>query len=111
VQNVTFKKFLALLEQSFREHVGVEFYADKLSMSTRNLNFICHNILQRSVTEIIELRKLIEAKNLLINTEKSISDIGFEVGYNEKTYFTSVFKKKSGQTPSEFGVEMKKLIS
>jgi len=111
VQNDTFKKFLALLEQSFHEHEGVEFYADKLFMSARNLNLICHNTLQRSVTEIIELRKLIEAKNLLINTEKTISEIGFEVGFNEKTYFTSVFKKKSGQTPSEFRAEMKRLIS
>lgn len=110
IQNDTFKKFLALLEQSFREHEGVEFYADKLFMSGRNLNLICHNILQRSVTEIIELRKLIEAKNLLINTQKTIAEIGFEVGYNEKTYFTSVFKKKSGQTPSEFRAEMKRLI-
>ena len=80
-------------------------------MSSRNLNLICHNILQKSVTEIIETRKLIEAKNLLINTEKTISEIGFELGFNEKSYFTAVFKKKSGQTPSEFREEMRSLIS
>ncbi len=110
-ENETFKQFLILLESHYHEHVGVKFYADKLFMSARNLNNICHNILQRSVIEIIELRKLIEAKNLLINTEKSISEIGLEVGYNENTYFTNVFKKKSGQTPSEFRAEMKRLIS
>ena len=64
----------------------------------------------QSVSEIIETRKLIEAKNLLINTNKTISEIGFEVGYNEKSYFTSVFKKKSGQTPKEFREEMRKLL-
>jgi len=80
-------------------------------MTSRNLNLICHNILQQSVSEIIETRKLIEAKNLLISSDKTISEISFEIGYNEKSYFTNVFRKKSGQTPSEFREEMKKLIS
>jgi len=110
-QNITFRNFLKILEENFRRPEGVEFYAEKLFMSARNLNLICHNILQKSVTEIIETRKLIEAKNLLINSDKTISEIGFELGFNEKSYFTVVFKKKSGQTPSEFREEMKNLIS
>ena len=110
-QNITFKNFLKILEANFRRPEGVEFYAEHLFMSARNLNLICHNILQKSVSEIIETRKLIEAKNLLINTDKTISEIGFELGYSEKAYFTNVFKKRSGQTPSEFREEMTKLIS
>ncbi|MFA5815455.1 MAG: helix-turn-helix transcriptional regulator [Bacteroidales bacterium] len=108
-QNITFKNFLQILENNFRRPEGVEFYADKLFMSARNLNLICQNILQKSVSEIIETRKLIEAKNLLIHTDKNVSEIGYELGYNEKAYFTNVFKKKSGQTPTEFRKEMKKL--
>ncbi len=108
-QTATFKNFLKILEENFHKPEGVEFYAEKLSMSSRNLNLICHSILQQSVSEIIETRKLIEAKNLLSSTDKSISEIGFELGYNEKAYFTNVFKKKSGQTPSEFREDMKKL--
>ena len=110
-QNITFKNFLRILEENFHRQEGVEFYAEKLFMSSRNLNKICQNILQLSVLEIIETRKLIEAKNLLINTDLTISEIGYEIGYNEKSYFTNVFKKKSGQTPSEFRAEMRKLIS
>ncbi len=110
-QNITFKNFLIILEENFRRPLGVEFYAEKLFMTSRNLNLICHNILQQSVTEIIETRKLIEAKNLLISTDKTISEISFEIGFNEKSYFTNVFRKRSGQTPSEFRDEMKKLIS
>ncbi len=110
-QNITFKNFLKILEENFRRPEGVEFYAEKLFMSSRNLNLICRNILQKSVTEIIETRKLIEAKNLLMHTDKTVSEIGFELGYNEKAYFTTVFKKKTGQTPTEFRVEMSILIS
>lgn len=110
-QSITFKNFLRILEENFRRNTGVEFYAEKLFMSARNLNNICHGILQQSVSEIIETRKLIEAKNLLATTERTVSEIGFELGYNEKAYFTNVFKKKTGQTPTEFRQEMKKLVS
>jgi AraC family transcriptional activator of pobA len=110
-QNTTFKNFLQILEENYHRPEGVEFYAEKLFMSARNLNTICQHIMQKSVSEIVETRKLIEAKNLLIYTDKTISEIGFELGYNEKAYFTNVFKKKSGQTPSEFREEMQKLIS
>ena len=50
-------------------------------MRSRNLNLICQDILQQSVSEIIETRKLIQAKNLLISTDKTISEIGFEFGF------------------------------
>ncbi len=99
------------MEENFHRPEGVEFYAEKLFMSSRNLNLICQNVLQQSVTEIIETRKLIEAKNLLTSTDKTISEIGYELGYNEKAYFTTVFKRKSGQTPTEFREEMKSIIS
>jgi AraC-like DNA-binding protein len=110
-QSTTFKNFLKILEDNFRRAEGVDFYAEKLFMSSRNLNLICQNILHKSVSEIIETRKLIEAKNLLTYSDKTISDIGFELGYNEKAYFTNVFKKRTGLTPTDFREEMNKLIS
>jgi AraC-like DNA-binding protein len=110
-RNETFVNFLAILEANFHRPLGVEFYAEKLFMSSRNLNLICQNIVNQSVSELIETRKLTEAKNLLMTTNKSISEIGFELGYNDKSYFSNVFKKKSGQTPTEFRDDMRKLIS
>jgi len=109
--NETFTNFLKILEENFRRPLGVEFYAEKLFMTSRNLNIICQNIMNQSVSEIIETRKLTEAKNLLASTNKSISEIGFGLGYNEKSYFSNVFKKKSGQTPTEFRDEMRQLLS
>lgn len=110
-QNTTFKNFLTLLEDNFRRPVGVEFYADKLFMSPRNLNLICRQTLQKSVSEIIEARKLVEAKNLLASTDKTIAEIGYELGYQEKAYFTAVFKKRAGVTPSSFRAEMRRMTS
>jgi AraC-like DNA-binding protein len=111
VQSTTFRNFLSLLEEHYKKPEGVNFYADKLFMTVRNLNLICQSILYKSVSEIIETRKLVEAKNLLMTTDLTISEIGYELGFKEKTYFTHVFKKKAGITPTEFRQEMSKIIS
>lgn len=107
-QNTTFRNFLTILEENFRRpEAGVEFYAEKLFMSSRNLNNICQSILNMSVSDIIESRRMTEGKNLLTYTDKSISEIGYEIGYNDKSCFTTVFKKNSGVTPSRFREQMK----
>jgi len=110
-QNTTIHNFLRILEEKYPRQVGVDYYAEKLFMSARNLNLICKNILNQTVSEIIETRKLIEAKNQLTHSDKYISEIGYDLGFNEKAYFTNVFKKRTGQTPTVFRAEMKKLLS
>ena len=111
ILNETFLSFLKILEDNFRRPLSVEFYAEKLFMSSRNLNLICQKIMSQSVSELIETRKLTEAKHLLATTSKSVSEIGFELGYNEKSYFSKVFKRKAGQTPTEFREEMERLMN
>lgn len=110
-KNNQFVKFLELLEKNYHQPVGVTFYSEKLQMTSRNLNFICQRILQKSVTEIIQTRKLIQAKNLLTTSDKTISEIGFEIGYKEKSYFSNIFKKKTGKTPSQFRNEINALYT
>lgn len=107
----TFSKFLDLLEVNFRNQPGVEFYASELGMTARNLNNICHSMVNRSVSEIIEERRMAEGKILLVNTDKTVGEIGFDLGYNEKSCFTTVFKKTSGQTPTSFRKQMRKMLS
>lgn len=109
--NITFKNFLRIVENNFSRDENVDFYANKLNMSARSLNQICQQILQKSITEIIEIRKLLEAKKLLLKTDMTISEIGYELGYNDKAYFSNVFKKKNGVTPSDFRNKMRDLYA
>jgi AraC-like DNA-binding protein len=80
-------------------------------MSERNLNLICKNNFQKSVSEIIETRKLIEAKRMLLYSDKSVSEIGYELGYNEKSYFTRVFHARMEITPTRFREISRNMIS
>jgi AraC family transcriptional regulator, transcriptional activator of pobA len=110
-QIITFTNFLRILEANYHRDVGVTFYAEKMNMSERNLNIICKNNFSKSVSEIIETRKLIEAKKLLIYSAKTVSEIGFDLGYNEKSYFTRVFRAKTGLTPTRFREMSRQVIS
>jgi AraC family transcriptional regulator, transcriptional activator of pobA len=101
-RQIAFQSFLTILENNFTRDEGVGFYADKMNTSVRNLNILCTKVFGKSVSEIIETRKLIEARRLLLGTEMTVSEVGFSLGYNEKSYFSRVFRKKTGLTPTEF---------
>lgn len=110
-QTETFNNFLKILQYNYKRTEGVQFYADKLNTSIRNLNLICSSVFGKSVSDIIETRKLIEARQLLLNTSLTVSEIGYELGYNDKSYFTRVFKRRTGLTPSEFRQDLITMIS
>jgi len=104
--HIAFKSFLSILENNFTRSEGVGFYADKMNTSSRNLNYLCSKVFGKSVSEIIETRKMIEARRLLLDHKHSISEIGFMLGYSEKSYFTRVFRRKTGLTPSGFRISL-----
>lgn len=101
-----FRTFLHILENNYTRDEGVGFYADRMNTSVRNLNNLARKVFGKSVSDLIETRKLIEARRLLLGTGQSISEIGFSLGYNEKSYFTRVFRKRTGLTPTEFRATM-----
>jgi AraC family transcriptional regulator, transcriptional activator of pobA len=107
----SFNNFLSILEENFRDYPGVSFYAGKMNMSERNLNLICRNNFRMSVSEIIETRKLIEAKRMLMYSDKTVSEIGYALGYNEKSYFTRVFHSRMDITPSRYREMTRKILS
>ncbi len=95
-------QFLALIEAHYKISVGVAFYAEKLNISTRHLNRLCQISFGYNSTAIVENRRLTEARRLLLETDKTVAEIGFELGYNEKSYFSRVFHRKTGITPTAF---------
>jgi AraC family transcriptional regulator, transcriptional activator of pobA len=109
-QGNTFRNFLIILEGRFRTTWGVQNYARELHISPRNLNLLCKAVIRKNAKEIILERKMIEAKRQMLHTDKTISEIGFGLGYQDKTYFTKAFKKKNGRTPSQFREKMKNLL-
>lgn len=96
------EEFNALVERNFGSGHAVGFYAQELGVSPRKLNEIIRPILGKTAAEVINERRILEAKRLLLFTDLGIKEITFELGFEEHSYFTKVFKKMTGLTPSDF---------
>jgi AraC-like DNA-binding protein len=71
-------------------------------ISTFHFNRVFHQITGLPPAKFISAMRLDEAKRLLLNTNLSITDICFEVGYNSLSTFTRLFSQRVGVGPREF---------
>jgi AraC family transcriptional regulator len=71
-------------------------------LSTFHFNRVFHQITGLPPAKFIQAMRLEEAKRLLLNTQLSITDISFEVGYNSLSTFTRRFTQRVGLGPREF---------
>ena len=56
----------------------------------------------KTALELIHLYVISEAKNLLLSGERSISEIAYRLGFENPPYFSRLFKKEVGISPTEF---------
>lgn len=100
--NIKINKFESLLEEYFRTQKLPSFYAEKLNITLKHLNRICNEILQKTATEVITDRVILEIKRMLIDKQLAVNEVAFKVGYEDYSYFSRFFKKQTGISPTEF---------
>lgn len=96
------KSFNFLVEQHFREKHTVSEYADLLNKSPKTLANLFKKISDKTPLELIRNRRMLEARRLLSYTQEAISDIGYQIGFNDIQSFSRFFKKNEGLSPSDF---------
>lgn len=77
-------------------------YANLMNISEKHLNRICKECLNKTTTELIAERVIIEAKRLLIHKKYNVSEIASLLGFEDNSYFARFFKKNCGETPIHF---------
>ena len=100
--NVKIKNFEVLLEQNYKTEKAPFFYASQLNITLKHLNRICNEMLQKTTTEVITDRIILEAKRMLMDKKFAINEIATELGFDDYSYFTRLFKKHTGITPTNF---------
>jgi AraC-like DNA-binding protein len=95
-------EFLNLLETNISTQKQVAAYADMVHLSPFQLNSITKNLLGKTVSELIKGQILLEAKRYLLGTPHQVSQIAFQLGYMDVSYFIRFFKKEMGVTPEVF---------
>lgn len=97
-----FLEFQALVEKHCFEHKKVSFYAQQMGFTTKTLNNITKSIIQKNAKSLINDIVIIQSKRLIINSEDSLTEISYQVGFDEPTNFFKYFIKYSGVSPSQF---------
>ena len=81
---------------------GIDQIAEKMSVSQRYLSDTLKKETGKTTTEHLQLYLIDEAKNILLNPNKSISEVAYELGFEYPQYFSRLFKRKEGISPSEY---------
>lgn len=80
----------------------VSYFADKLNLSPSYLSDMLKKETRKSLKEHIDYRLIEKAKNLLLNSNATISEIAYQLGFEYPQYFSRIFKKKTGVSPNQY---------
>lgn len=97
-----FYEFRVLLTNHFRDDRSVQFYADKMHISTRHLNSVCQRAGGQNAKEIIDHFTIIELEVSLIYTHKTFQELVNEFHFPDQSYLNRYFKRHTGYSLSEF---------
>ena len=94
--------FKDLLAAQFRTLKSVSGYASQMNVSEKRLYHATTTTMGKTPKVIIDEKVMLEAKRLLIHTNLSIKEIGYDLGFEEPTNFIKYFRKHTAKTPIEF---------
>ena len=97
-----FERLMSLLSTHYREQRNVEFYAEKMNISSKHLSRVIRNFTGKSVHQWIEEFVVLEIKHLLKYSNMSIQQISFHLNFPNPSFMGQYFKRIAGMTPGEY---------
>ncbi len=91
-----------LIESHFREEHSPSFYAQQLHLAPKSLAKMVKIHLHKTLTELIRERILKQAKWDLLHTLKPVKQVAADVGFDDELYFSRLFKRSTGCSPTFF---------
>lgn len=100
--NDVFSSFMSLVHKQFKQNWTIQEYAEKLNITPNHLNKRVKEEIGKTTSEIIREITILEAKVLLLQTNMSINEISMELGFDDASYFSRLFKSETNYTPSNY---------
>jgi|GEM_PF-562334 len=94
-------RFLRMLRTYITEIQNVSHFATKLQVTPGYLNECTQAVLGISTKKLIIYHLLIKGRYLLHHSDRSIKEISYELGFSTPDYFSSFWKKHTGETPTQ----------
>jgi AraC-like DNA-binding protein len=101
-QNRIVRQFKSLIDENFVNSTQVTQYADMLYVTPGHLNDLIKTVTGKTAKQIIDERRILEAKRLLFWGEHSVKEIAGRLNFEDDAYFNRFFKKHTGNTPALF---------
>lgn len=95
-------EFIHLLRLHYTKERNMSFYADKLCISPKYLSMITKEATGKTVSDWINAFVIIEAKNLLRFSGKSVQQVAYALNFSSQSSFGKYFKRITGLSPSEY---------
>ena len=90
------------IQENYKRNIKLKEAANLVNMSETAFSHYFKRHTHRSFTEYIHDIRVGNATRLLMESEESIAEIGYECGFNNLSNFNRIFRKKKGCTPREF---------
>ncbi|OXA82686.1 hypothetical protein B0A56_04430, partial [Flavobacterium columnare NBRC 100251 = ATCC 23463] len=100
-------RFKILINQYITSEHQPNFYAQKLNITTRELNFIIKSKTGKTTQKILHEKLIALAKSKLFNSNLSVKEIAYELGFEDPLYFSRIFKQHTLVSPKDFRVNLK----
>lgn len=105
---VEFKK---LVFKNYSVHHTISFYAQRLKVSENYLNKCVKSVFNKTPKQLLIEIVIQQSKFLLLDESKNVAEVSFDVNFDDPSYFTRIFKKVTGVTPSKFREQFTKDLS
>ncbi len=97
-----FETFISILEENFKSVKDATIYAKMIGMSYKALNKLCKQAVNRTPKQLIDEHIILEAKRKLAIGNIQITQLAYELGFDEVGNFAKYFRKHTLLTPSQF---------
>jgi two-component system response regulator YesN len=102
------KPAMEYMQYHYDQPLTLEDIAKQAHLSVSRLAHLFKEQVGITVIEYLTSIRINQAKQRLLVTESNCTQICFEVGYNNQSYFTRIFKQVVGMTPRQFRLENKR---
>ncbi len=102
LSNITIGEIVNFIENNYSRQLTLPEIAAQFGISESSLTKKIKIFTNMTFKEYLTKTRIEAAKSLLISSEKSITEIAYECGYNNSNFFGDVFKKAVGMSPSSY---------
>lgn len=100
--NSIIKKAKEYILQNYAKDISLDDISRELDISSYYFSKLFKEVTGINFVEYLTSIRIEKAKDLLIHSEMSMKEICVQAGYNDPNYFSRIFKKTTGRTPTEF---------